>query len=128
MTYLDAIAEWRRGRFIWGYTDCLMSVGDYIAANGGQDVSGRFRGSYTDASGAQTIIDQYGDMAGLIDLTGKARLPAAVAGPGDVVLWAGLGHRQAAGLRTEKGIAARLIRGVIEIDIRCVRLTAAWKI
>lgn len=115
------LAEWRRGGHVWGQSDCLLSIGDYIAAAGYTDVSSGFRGTYGTEAGAQAHIDANGGCEGLIDLTGLPRTDDPQRG--DVVLVQGIGA-----LCTGGGYAMRLERGVVEVNRRFVTPTAAWKI
>lgn len=115
---------WRSTPFIWGSADCLLSIGDHIARCGGVDVSSRFRGTYDTEAGALAHVERHGGVAALIDLTGLTQTACPVRG--DVV--ALLTSEGAVGaLCTGEGIAARLERGVIEIERRFVRFSHAWE-
>lgn len=116
------LSEWRRGGHVWGQSDCLLSVGDYLAAAGYADVSGRFRGTYSTEDGAQAIMDNHGSARGLIDMTGALRADGEPA-RGDVVLISGIGA-----LCTGDGYALRLERGVVELNRRFITPDAAWKV
>lgn len=116
------LSRWRQGRHVWGQSDCLLSVGDYLTDCGYIDIPARFRGTYSTEEGAQALIDAFGGCGGLIDLTGA---PRAVDTPerGDVVLISNVGA-----LCTGDGYALRLERGVIELNRRFVTPDAAWKV
>lgn len=118
----ETLSLWRRGGHVWGQSDCLLSIGDYLAACGYEDVAGRFRGTYDSEAGADAILAAHGGCVGLIDLTG---VPRATGEPerGDVVLVAGVGA-----LCTGLGYALRLERGVIELNRRFVTVDEAWKV
>lgn len=119
---------WRSTPFVWGEADCLLSVGDYIAARGGYDVTGLFRGTYGDEAGAMAYVGRYGGVEGLIDLAGVPRVPDdREAVRGDVVAL-DTGGVIVGALCTGPGIAARLERGVIEVDRRFVRIAGAWEV
>ena len=116
------LAEWRRGGFVWGQTDCLLSIGDYLTVAGYRDVPPMFRGTYDTEAGAMAHLDAHGGAEGLIDLTG---VPRASDGPqrGDVGLVQGIGA-----LCTGDGFALRLERGVVEVDTRFARPTVIWRV
>lgn len=52
----DLRSLWRRERFVWGRTDCLMSVCAYVAAVTGTDPAAPWRGTYDDEAGARRIL------------------------------------------------------------------------
>lgn len=45
--------------FIWGQNDCFIFAHDVIHAITGIDIIAPYRGQYTDAAGAQALLDQY---------------------------------------------------------------------
>jgi len=123
---VDATAAmWRRGGHVWGQSDCLLSIGDYIAAAGGKDVTGLFRGTYDDEAGAMAYVERYGGHGALIDLTGAARTETP--GRGDVAV-IDTGYNEIGALCTGDGYILRLERGVIEINARFVDVLIAWKV
>lgn len=124
MTLDELLKEWRRTGFEWGNRDCLLSVGDYIAANGGKDIASLFRGRYSTEGEAIRLMNEAGGPDALIDQTGISRTDAPQAG--DVVL-ANIA-RGIAGVHTGNGVAFRLERGMAEINLRFVKIVAAWRI
>jgi len=117
---------WRSTGFVWGTSDCLLSIGDYIAARDGLwNVADGFRGTYDSEAGALAHIERYGGVAGIIDLCGLQPLSPADARRGDVVIL-DTGEASVGALCTGPGIAARLERGAVEVNRRLVRLTHAW--
>lgn len=118
------LAEWRRGSFVWGESDCLLSVGDYIAAAGHLDVTKRFRGTYSDEAGAMAYVDEYGH-DGLIDLTGLPRVENPERGDVAVI---DIGDTDVSALCTGDSFVLRLERGTVEINARFVTVVAAWRI
>lgn len=118
------LALWRSTPFQWGQRDCMLSVGDYIASRGGKDVTGLFRGSYSDEAGALAHMAAYGGACGLVDLTGVRE--TAEPRRGDVLV-VDVGDGQGVGaLCTGDGVAMRLERGVIEVTTRFIHITKAW--
>lgn len=122
------LEQWRRSSFVWGEADCMLSIGDYIAQRGGEDVTGVFRGRYSTAVGAMRFMRLYGGVAGLIDLTGIERIDG---GPqrGDVVALVApdCDGGEIGAICTGDGIAARQVRGVAEMQTRLVRLSGVWR-
>lgn len=128
---MDAVDQllqtWRRTGFEWGQSDCLLSVGDYIASRGGLDVAGGFRGTYTTESEAMTLMRDAGGAEGLIDRTGLERGVSPERGDVVVIDASGDGDGIAA-ICTGPGIAARLERGVVEVNKRLVTVLHVWKV
>lgn len=119
------IAEWRRGKFEWGQSDCLLSVGDYLAAAGYVDIASHFRGTYSTEREALEHVDEHDGHAGLIDLTGAPRVGDPQRGD-VVVIWTG--ETEVAGLFTGDTIVLRLERGTIEVNARMIEIIAAWRV
>lgn len=129
--HVDATLKlWRQSMFIYGRTDCLLSIADYLVTRGTVDIGVRFRGTYRDALGAMGHVDDYGGPQGLLDLFQLPRIDPCEAVRGDiVVLDSGTGPGGCVGaLCTGTGVAARLERGVIEVERRFTNLTHAWKV
>lgn len=136
MDHVDRTLQlWRSRPFTWGGCvphepgrgDCLLSVGEYIAEMGCRDVTGLFRGAYSDEASALALVSLYGGPQALIDLTGLPRTDEP--GRGDVVVFDPTGQGDGIGaLCTGPGIASRLERGVIEVDRRLVKILHAWKV
>ena len=108
----QTLSLWRSTCFIWGESDCMLSIGDYIARCGGLDVTGRFRGRYGDEVGARRFLEQFGGPAGLIGLTGIPETDDPKRG--DVVVL-DTGYCKVGALCIGDRVAARLERGVIEV-------------
>lgn len=124
----QTLRMWRQIPFVWGEHDCMLSIGDYIAQRGGVDVTGRFRGTYESASGAARHMRRCGGVSGLIGLTGIAETGGRPI-RGDVVALRApdcLGG-QVGAICTGEGIAARLERGVGEIELRLAILAGVWR-
>lgn len=125
----DLLREWRRSRFAYGATDCLQSVGAYMARCGGRDVASEWRGLYHTEEKAEAIVRAYGGLHGLIDLVGFPRVSVDQVERGDVVVVdPGHGAPHLAGICTGPGIAVRTVRSVCELGKRHVQLTHAWRI
>ncbi len=126
----ETLRYWRQTPFEYGQHDCLLSIGDYIAITGGVDISATFRGKYYSEQEARNFVHQHEGPQGLIDLTGLPQIDPCDAVRGDVVvLDTGTGSDGSVGaICTGQGVAARLERGVIEIDLKYVKITHAWKV
>lgn len=130
----DTLRLWRSSPFVWGgvlphragHGDCMLSIGEYIAARGGRDVTGMFRGQYGDEAGALAQMALHGGATGLVDMTGLNR--TADPARGDVVVIDTGTETLIGALCTGSAIAARLERGVIEVHRRFVTVVQAWEI
>jgi hypothetical protein len=124
----QTLRMWRQNPFVWGDQDCMLSIGDYIARRGGLDVTGRFRGTYDSVTGAARHMRECGGVRGLIRLTTILEV-AEPPERGDVVALCApdcLGG-QIGAICTGQGIAARLERGVGEIEVRLAQLAGVWR-
>jgi hypothetical protein len=128
----DTLKRWRQTEFDYGEADCLLSIGDYIKETCGINNVDNWRGTYFSQNEALTLVADNGGAHGIIDTTGLEQIDPSDAKRGDVVVidtLTGKGLEATIGaLCTGPGVAARLERGVIEIDRRFVRITHAWKV
>lgn len=62
----DTLTQWRRSRFIWGETDCVMAVANYVLALTGNDPAATWRGRYHDEAGARALYDLHGGVQGIV--------------------------------------------------------------
>lgn len=124
----ETLREWRTGAFVYGQSDCMLSIGRYLARTGHEDGTGQFLGRYDTAEGAIAMMRAHGGIPGLMAIAGavpKAGPPAR----GDVleVLYhdddadVGIG-----GLCTGNAVALRLERGTVELNLRFVRYAGVW--
>lgn len=60
-------AKWRRSSFVWGVSDCILSVCDAVLDATGIDPAEPWRGAYYDEDGARAICEQYGGPFYLFD-------------------------------------------------------------
>jgi hypothetical protein len=123
----QTLALWRSRPFEWGQADCMLSIGDYLALCGAIDVTGQFRGRYTTEREALDHLAASGGVGGLIEMTGAVRVPGDECQRGDVVSL-DTGEIEVGALCTGSGIAARMHRGVKELDRRFVRLAGVWRV
>ena len=120
------ISLWRRSTFVWGQTDCVLAVCNYIATATGRDPAAQWRGTYHDDRGAQAIYEPYGGVLGLVRhglaLSGLKEAPRAYGRP----VVAKLGHHEVAGIDMGQRVAFLVDgRGVIELP---AEVLAAWAI
>ncbi len=125
----ETLREWRSGAFVYGQSDCMLSIGRYLARTGHADVTGQFLGRYDTPEGALAMMAEHGGVAGLMALAGasaKERAPER----GDVVEviyqddggeLVGIGA-----LCTGDSAALRLERGLVEVTLRLIRLGGVW--
>lgn len=121
----ETLRQWRSEPAIYGQSDCMLSIGIYLARTGHRDVTGRFAGKYKTAKGARGMMARNGGVAGLMSLAGaviKTTPPAR----GDVVevMWANDEH--IGGLCTGDAVALRLEKGVVELSLRFVSIGGVW--
>ena len=124
----ETLREWRSGAFVYGQTDCMLSIGRYLARTGHVDVTPQFIGRYDDEAGALARMLNHGGVAGLMAMAG-AVAHADKPSRGDVIeviyedeaSLCGIG-----GLCTGDAVAVRLERGVVELSVRFVRYRGVW--
>lgn len=115
---------WRSTPFEWGNSDCLLSIADYVKLCTGKDFGAPFRDTYCTELGALAHVSDAGGEMALIDASG---LPVSVFPVrGDILLVDA--EKPVAALCTGQGMAMRLKRGVVEIDIRFVKVLKAWSV
>lgn len=124
----ETLREWRSGAFVYGQSDCMLSIGKYLARIGHRDVTGQFVGKYDDAIGAAAQMAAHGGVAGLMELAGAV----ASANPptrGDVieVIYRDEeGESGIGGICTGSAVALRLDRGMVELSIRLIKYRGVW--
>lgn len=124
----ETLREWRSGAFVYGQTDCMLSIGRYLARTGHLDVTPRFIGRYGSHEGALAQMLGHGGVPGLMAMAGAVPLAGAPS-RGDVleVMYedeaglCGIG-----GLCTGDAVALRLERGMVELSLRFIRYRGAW--
>lgn len=124
----DTLREWRRSAFVYGQSDCMLSIGRYLARTGHEDVTGQFIGKYDTPEGAQAQMEAHGGVAGLMALAG-ADASTDLPQRGDVVevLYDGDGETLAiGGICTGDSVAVRLERGMVEIRLKFIRYRGVW--
>lgn len=121
----ETLREWRAGEFIWGQSDCMISIGRYLAALGARDVVPRFVGKYADETGALSMMASHGGVSGLVESTGAVSVDGAPQ-RGDVLELL-VGEEGIGALCTGNMVAARLDRGVVEVVLRFVKWRGVWR-
>jgi hypothetical protein len=122
----QTLQEWRAGEFVYGQTDCMLSIGRYLAAAGARDSVPFFVGQYDDHRGALAMMASHGGVAGLIAATG-AILVEGEPQRGDVIELAH-GDDTVGALCTGGMVAVRLDRGVVEVALRLVKWRGVWRV
>lgn len=122
----QTLAHWRRSAFVWGRSDCVLSVADYVLAVTGKDPAADWRGVYSDETGAQAVAEGFGGVLGLVShyASQTGLEPASAPLRGSVVV-ADLAGRQVAGLHLGQRSAFRTLRGVIELR---APILGAWNV
>lgn len=124
----ETLREWRSSAFVYGQTDCMLSIGRYLARTGHQDVTGRFSGRYHDQAGALAQMLDHGGVPGLMAMAGAMPLAGKPA-RGDVIEV--MYEDEASlcsigGLCTGDAVALRLERGMVEASLRFIRYRGVW--
>lgn len=125
----ETLREWRSGAFAYGQTDCMLSIGRYLARTGHEDVTGQFLGRYDTHEGAIEIMAEHGGVPGLMALAGaRERCGRPVRGDVIEVVYEdddqvmGIG-----GICTGDSVAVRLERGMVELNLRLIRYRGVWR-
>lgn len=120
------LKEWRQTKAVYGYSDCMMSLAKYAADCGGLDVRDRYTGKYDDHAGAVAAMKASGGIEGLMAEAECVRVDEPRRG--DMVAIQTIDGEELGALYTGNGIAARLERGVVEVDERFVKIKSAWRV
>lgn len=109
-----ALRKWAREPFVWGKTDCMLSVADYLIDAVGVDCGGRYRGRYSTRRGCMRVSGFHRDPVGAAEMCITEIPLALTASPafGDVGVVA-FGETVAGGLCLGSKWAARADEGVI---------------
>lgn len=118
------LREWRQAAFVYGQSDCMLSIGRYLALTGHKDITAQFLGRYSTAEGAEKQMEAHGGIAGLMAMMGAVEKLDAPA-RGDVLEVAYEGG-SIGGLCTGDCAAVRLDRGVAELSLKFVRVLGVW--
>lgn len=124
----DTLREWRSSEFIYGQSDCMLSIGRYLARTGHADVTGQFIRKYDTAEGATSQMAAHGGVPGLMALAG-AKVKQGRPSRGDVleILYQDQdGRCSIGGVCTGDAVALRLERGMIEVSLKFVRFAGVW--
>lgn len=123
------LREWRQGRFSYGQTDCMLSIGRYLARTGHADVTPQFIGRYDTHDGAVEMMAAHGGVAGLMALAGAAP-KEGMPERGDVVEVFSRDDDgsiiEIGGICTGDCVALRLERGMVEVRLRLVSYGGVW--
>lgn len=122
----QTLQEWRQGCFVYGESDCMLSIFRYVGLCGLRDVSDRFRGRYSDHESALRMMHLHGGVSGLMELTGAVEVDDEPQ-RGDVVELLYDETETIGSICTGGMLAARLERGVAEVSMRFVRWRGVWR-
>lgn len=121
----QTLKKWRQTNFVWGKSDCLISLADYLIDCGYKDFAIPFRNNFNDEIGAGEFIENYGGEIQIINTTNLKETNNPVRG--DIVLVYML-KTKITGLCTGENIAFRTVRGVVEIRSHLLEQIKAWKV
>ena len=95
MTLPDYLSHAARRPFEYGRFDCLLYLADWVKARHGFDPAAQWRGRYDTAEAAQSLIETYDGLYGLVaaGLEGHIDPRQGPARPGDIaIVMPGRGH------------------------------------
>lgn len=124
----ETLQEWRQSAFVYGQSDCMLSIGRYLARTGHGDVTERFKGRYDTAEGALAMMLDHGGVPGLMALAGAVSKRGAPE-RGDVVEVRYQDDETICGIGsicTGDAVALRLERGTIEVSLRFIERGGVW--
>ncbi len=101
----------------------MLSIADYLLDLKGTDIAYDFRGRYTTEQQAKTRLSAAGGPVALMERSG---LPDTTAPERGDIMLVEIGGEMIGALCTGGAMAARLERGVIELDIRFVHVMRCW--
>lgn len=125
----ETLREWRSSKFAYGQSDCMLSIGRYLARTGHADVTPQFIGRYNTHEGALAMMMDHGGVPGLMALAGATRLLDVAPRRGDVLEVLYQDEEQLCGIGgicTGDAVALRLERGMVELSLRFIRYQGAW--
>ena len=118
--------QWRRSKFVWGQTDCIMATANYIRDVTGQDPALPWRGTYDDEAGAVAICSPYGGVLGLFRHgAALARLQALDAPVSGSAVVCDVGGKEVAGVYLGQRAAFMSLRGCVEMR---AKVLGAWSL
>jgi hypothetical protein len=120
--------------FSWGDNDCCLFVGDAVKEMTGTDIAAEFRGKYTDAAGANAVIQATVKSANVADiaayvanLNDMAEVRPLQAQRGDMVVLDG-GGGLALAIVSLDGLTATGVgeSGLMRVPLK--RVVRAWRV
>lgn len=114
---------WQRTVFVWGVSDCILSVCDHVRRMTGVDPAAPWRGTYDDEAGARAILQPFGGTLGIMR-HGMAAFPEGEPADGRPVV-CDIAGREIAGVVFGGRIGFMAERGLIEMR---APVLAAWVI
>lgn len=119
------LQKWRQTSLVWGETDCLLSVNDYLVDCGYPDYGIPFRGFYDDEDGAKRMITEAG---GELAIMRRPNLQVTTTPERGDIMLVELLKMNVAAICTGDTAAMRLVRGACQIDMRFIKIIEAWKV
>lgn len=120
----DTRALWQRSAFVWGQTDCILSMCNHVLAVTGIDPAAPWRGTYSDEAGARAIYEPYGGPLALVR-HGMAQFRTGSPVDGSPVVASVMGH-EVAGVMFGRRVGFMADgRGLIEMRAQVIE---AWLI
>lgn len=125
-----ALSDWCEQPFVWGRSDCLLSLADIVAEARGYDPAAPFRGRYTTARGAARVTSAYGGFAGALEAMAAAHgwreIEPRQARIGDVGLLQGARGPRCGVIRHERLWVGRTLTAFA--GVRTELVARAWRV
>lgn len=121
------LKEWRRTPFVYGQSDCMLSLAHYFIALGGEDITKKFVGRYNDETGARNVMSDAGGFAAIMADAGAIHVGGHPK-RGDMVCILTADGDEIGALCTGDMVAARLQRGVAEVPVKFARISGVWRV
>lgn len=122
------LQNWRCTKFVYGQSDCMLSIGRYLASTGHKDVTPQFIGRYDTHEGAVAVMAAHGGIPGLMAMAG-ARQKDGRAERGDVVevrYKTDDEEGSIGGICTDNFIAIRRDGYVSEVRMSLLNIVGVW--
>lgn len=123
------LRDWRRSRFAWGSTDCMLSAADYAGTLNRTDPGAEYRGRYDDEAGAKALVEAAGGGCAILGaaLTKAGFKRVQQPERGDVVC-AQFGDEQVGGICLgDRCVFRTSHRGVLELRTSLIKILGAWR-
>lgn len=120
------LREWRRHPHQYGVNDCVLSAAAYFVSIGAAVEMPAFTGTYDNHDDAMIVLAELGGMERAMEIIGGTPVDGAPQ-RGDVIGLIADTDYVIPALCTGDSVAARLERGVAEVNLRFVAWRGVWR-